>query len=813
MIRKLILFLILGLMLVGCASATDYYVSTTGNNTNPGTQESPFLTISYAIDYAHDGDTVYVNSGTYPEQIRFNSLVEPRLHLIGIGDSKPIVTYSGGTATIEIGTNGYNTPNATGHTIQNLDVRNTFDSASASARGIICSYNANTSNILIDNCNISTISRGFYVSHGFHTNITIQNCIIHTQKGDGVKCEPTIEGSSVNVINNNIWAAESGYYSGESSGIYIATPECYANVSENKVWFSGYTGIKPNSHPGIYLNNTIYESGYAHNAFEANVRGAILRGNRVFGYNSSQQNGGSRSGNVFYGANPTHHYNMSCYDFYSNNTTWGLVSVGGHQHDYYIENFTADNHRGNGFTVAGYSDPTYPAFFFTSNNIVLKNCSINTSFTSSSSNPIRITSLGTNTTINPIPYTLQDLTGFTRDNVSFINQKLGGNYYTGYHDWFISDVLPGNANKHHHGNIKIINANHVDDIYFEIANPANCTTTAEVMYYADVVLQHANNTKIPNAHVIFATTATNPETLTTLTPVNINASSGQKSYVDEIASTTTGANGRTPLPSDIANTIAITDFLKNKNGSSNVNWSIDADGIILDNIDPDHRWYRDNQDTSKYTITAIKNTSENLHFTGYAPSPEYNTFESGDSVKFQIWTNEPLTSVTWKKDGETLQSGGMTYEATISDAPVTVEIIGETESETISKTWVIDPTQTINPDPDQEDPGYYPPVANFTATPTNGTIRLTVQFDDASENATAWYWDFDNNGVIDSTLQNPKCYYKTAGNYTPKLTVSNAEGMDTETKTDYITATKQNYLIYTLNWFSNIFMAGGVICG
>jgi len=759
-------------LLCGCASATDYYVATTGDNANSGTQESPFLTISYAIDYAHDGDTIYVNSGTYTEQIYFSSLIEPRLHLVGIGDTKPIVTYSGGTATIVIGTNGYNTPNATGHTIQNLDVRNTFDSAFASAEGIICSYNANTANILIDNCNITTISRGFHVSHGLHTNITIQNCIIHTQKGGGVICEPTIEGSSVNVINNNIWAAESGYYSGESSGIYIATPECYANVSENKVWFSGYTGIKPNSHPGIYLNNTIYESGYAHNAFEANVRGAILRGNRVLGHNSSQQNGGSRAGNVFYGANPTHHYNMSCYDFYSNNTTWGLVSVGGHQHDYYIENFTADNHRGNGFTVAGYSDPTYPAFFFTSNNIVLKNCSINTSFTSSSSSPMRITSLGTNTTENPIPYTLQDLTGFTRDNVSFINQKIGGNYYTGYHDWYISDRVAGDANKHHHGNIKIINANHVDDIYFEIDNPINCSTTAEVMYYADVVLQYTNNTKISNAPITFSTTATNPETLSTIFPVNINASSGEKAYVDEITSTTTGASGRTPLPSDIANTIAITDFIKSKSGTTDINWTINADGVILDGVNPDQKWYRNNQDVSKYTITAINNSSENTHITGYAPSVEENTFSDGDSVTYQVWTSEPVDSVSWKKNGVEVATSGLTYTDTFSTDPVVMSFSATDANGDVSYTWDYNPEAL--------------PVAEFTANVTSGTVPLTVQFTDLSENALSWYWDFDNDGTADSTTQNPEYIYSTAGTYTVNLTVQNGENADSEVKELYI---------------------------
>ena len=351
-------------------------------------------------------------------------------------------------------------------------------------------------------------------------------------------------------------------------------------------------------------------------------------------------------------------------------------------------------------------------------------------------------------------------------------------------------------------NSRFVNANYTTILY------GNSNVEATFYYYADFIIKNNLGTSIPNS------------TVSITNPLEVNIQSVD-AYGEDKPTFLADSNGQTYLPDeDRKNSPAIAEKYKNSTVTyNNLSYTStittpDNRSISLSGITPDSSWYRPDPNIPTYTITAIiPDDSTGTHITGYAPSPEYNTFESGDSVKFQVWTNEPLTSVTWKKDGETLQSGGMTYEATISDAPVTVEIIGETESETISKTWVIDPTQSINPDPDLEDPGYYPPVANFTATPTNGTIRLTVQFDDASENATAWYWDFDNDGIVDSRLQNPKCYYKTAGNYTPKLTVSNAEGMDTETKTDYITATKQNYLIYTLNWFSNIFMAGGVICG
>ncbi|MDI3484567.1 MAG: hypothetical protein PWQ74_1154, partial [Methanobacteriaceae archaeon] len=46
------------------------------------------------------------------------------------------------------------------------------------------------------------------------------------------------------------------------------------------------------------------------------------------------------------------------------------------------------------------------------------------------------------------------------------------------------------------------------------------------------------------------------------------------------------------------------------------------------------------------------------------------------------------------------------------------------------------------------------PVANFTANPTLGVTPLTVQFTDLSTGATEWYWDFNNDTIIDSREQN-----------------------------------------------------------
>src|SRR4029450_12015373 len=64
---KLITLLVL-LFTPYVAQGATYYVSTTGLDSNPGTQALPFRTINKATDVARTpGDTIFVRGGTYSE--------------------------------------------------------------------------------------------------------------------------------------------------------------------------------------------------------------------------------------------------------------------------------------------------------------------------------------------------------------------------------------------------------------------------------------------------------------------------------------------------------------------------------------------------------------------------------------------------------------------------------------------------------------------------------------------------------------------------------------------------------------------------
>ncbi len=77
------------------------------------------------------------------------------------------------------------------------------------------------------------------------------------------------------------------------------------------------------------------------------------------------------------------------------------------------------------------------------------------------------------------------------------------------------------------------------------------------------------------------------------------------------------------------------------------------------------------------------------------------------------------------------------------------------------------------------------PTAAFAGAPTSGVYPLDVQFTDQSTGTpTSWSWTFGDGGT--ATSQNPAHTYTAAGSYDVSLTVANADGSDTLTKSGYI---------------------------
>ena len=78
------------------------------------------------------------------------------------------------------------------------------------------------------------------------------------------------------------------------------------------------------------------------------------------------------------------------------------------------------------------------------------------------------------------------------------------------------------------------------------------------------------------------------------------------------------------------------------------------------------------------------------------------------------------------------------------------------------------------------------PIADFSGTPTSGTVGMTVAFSDLSSGgpASSWSWSFGDGAS--STLQNPSHSYATAGNYDVSLSVTGPGGTSVLNRVGYI---------------------------
>ncbi|WP_231593712.1 leucine-rich repeat protein [Methanosarcina siciliae] len=170
---------------------------------------------------------------------------------------------------------------------------------------------------------------------------------------------------------------------------------------------------------------------------------------------------------------------------------------------------------------------------------------------------------------------------------------------------------------------------------------------------------------------------------------------------------------------------------------------------------------------------------------GSAPlTVHFTDLSTGDGITTWAWdfdSNGNVDSTEQNPSHTYISAGNYTVDLTVANA-------NGTDSEV--KTDYITVSESSTPEE---------PVSAFTADVTGGTAPLTVNFTDQSTGSpTAWDWDFDNDGNVDSTEQNPSYTYNAAGNYTVNLTVENEAGSDFELKSDYIEVSEASGSTVTL---------------
>ncbi|KKG15832.1 cell surface protein [Methanosarcina sp. 2.H.T.1A.6] len=192
--------------------------------------------------------------------------------------------------------------------------------------------------------------------------------------------------------------------------------------------------------------------------------------------------------------------------------------------------------------------------------------------------------------------------------------------------------------------------------------------------------------------------------------------------------------------------------------------------------------------TYSVTLTAIngtvKNTIKKINYitAGNGPTASFTAStregEAPLTVKFTDTSTGSITSRLWEfGDGTTSKDKTPSHTYTTAGT-YTVKL-------TVTNTYG---SHTL------EVPSYIrtysiaAPVADFTSDLTSGAAPLAVQFTDlSSNNPTAWEWDFNSDGKIDSTEQNPVYVYKAPGTYSVILNAVNDTARGNMAKPNYIT--------------------------
>jgi hypothetical protein len=160
----MVVFLLSAILIV--SFATQYYVSTIGSDTNPGTITLPFLTLSKAVSLSPlmPGDTIYIRGGTYAlsstVSISKVGAKDSLYHLFAYPGERPVFNFLAQTSSDGIKANG-----------KYWHIRG-IESCYAAHNGIA----VNGSNNIIENCSVhDNRNSGMQFGNGASNNSVI-NC-------------------------------------------------------------------------------------------------------------------------------------------------------------------------------------------------------------------------------------------------------------------------------------------------------------------------------------------------------------------------------------------------------------------------------------------------------------------------------------------------------------------------------------------------------------------------------------------------------------------------------------------------------------
>ncbi|HKG54129.1 MAG TPA: right-handed parallel beta-helix repeat-containing protein, partial [Anaerolineales bacterium] len=237
------------------AAGNIYYVSPTGNDTNPGTATAPFKTFVKANSVLTAGSTLNIYAGTYTEQLKISKS----------GTSSALITVKplSGTVVIDmknVATFGLSLA-ASYVTVSSLEIRNSGD---------IC-VNMVGSNLTVDGLVVHECA-----SHGINTNNSSQIKILNSRVYRTVLSNASRSissgwGSGIKVrVSDNVLIQGNTVYNNYGEG--LGTRGTNVTIRANTVYDNFSVNIYTNSENARIERNFVYctpNSGYERDGLPA----------------------------------------------------------------------------------------------------------------------------------------------------------------------------------------------------------------------------------------------------------------------------------------------------------------------------------------------------------------------------------------------------------------------------------------------------------------------------------------------------------------------------------------------------------------
>lgn len=236
----------------------DVFTSAAGNNSNNGSPEFPFATIGYAVSSAADGDSIFIDAGTYFEDIK----LDKKLYVSGVSGSTILKgLYNGDSSVVEISFDSTVIRDLT----VTRDYGNDLVSWQTNTKYSGIKLKQGTDRICLIGLSVSGNRQGIYVNDS--RNLLLTNCSI-VNNYSGIRLNGNISGAE---IHNNFVR---GNFTNGLLFDFDLSPEMVltdVHITENNIsdnWYSQVNFRHENS--GIYMVDT---SGFK---FNCNWYGNIL---------------------------------------------------------------------------------------------------------------------------------------------------------------------------------------------------------------------------------------------------------------------------------------------------------------------------------------------------------------------------------------------------------------------------------------------------------------------------------------------------------------------------------------------------------